>query len=490
VNQTYEDLVGGAGRSVFFRSRRFRTQSLVGELPAAVEVDGQRANLYDLSMTGLAFHVRETGTVPEVGAVVPLRVVLRDTTAFMGRGQVVRTEREPRRIKVGIRLVDALVDPMKIRELHDRLIVEEAISCGTDAFARVPVAYKQLCSDAAFFLNYWRTTLDRWEDRTARDRRSGDVSDEIELHAEARMRREWTKLRERGNELTRGIDVGDPIYFAAKRFTEIQLTPHFLRGSIWDRAYRKPLGYPGDYVLMNYMYDQERLGDTAFARILHQLGREERLAATVPSRNELVLRHIRATASEHATDPAHSAFITSIGAGPAREIENFLKSAAPRGRISICLIDQDENALAFASERLRRAALAHGDLVEVKYRYISFRQLMTRPDVLGELKGQHLIYSAGLADYLSDQVARELIRQCFELVAPGGSLLVGNAAMGPDVRWVPEFVLDWHMLYRSEAMLRGLAQNLETAAEIVVDRDRSEAWHFLNLRKRAPGGPD
>ena len=49
--------------------------------------------------------------------------------------------------------------------------------------------------------------------------------------------------------------------------------------------------------------------------------------------------------------------LASVGAGPARELEEYLSEAEPKVPLVISLVDQDEDALAFASERLRRVAL-------------------------------------------------------------------------------------------------------------------------------------
>jgi hypothetical protein len=58
-------------------------------------------------------------------------------------------------------------------------------------------------------------------------------------------------------------------------------------------------------------------------------------------------------------------------------------------------------------------------------------------------------------------------------------LVVGNAAAAPDVRWVPEFVLDWTMVYRTEADLHALARDFADRAQIEMECDDSAAWLFL-----------
>jgi hypothetical protein len=61
--------------------------------------------------------------------------------------------------------------------------------------------------------------------------------------------------------------------------------------------------------------------------------------------------------------------------------------------------------------------------------------------------------------------------------------VLGNAADEADVQWVPEFVLDWHMHYRSEGDLRDLASDLGGVAKIDIEKDLSGAWYFLVIRR-------
>jgi hypothetical protein len=59
---------------------------------------------------------------------------------------------------------------------------------------------------------------------------------------------------------------------ATKLFTEQVLTPEFMGGPIWNRSYRKPFGYPGDFQMMNYVYEWLPRGATVYEKLLHRLG--------------------------------------------------------------------------------------------------------------------------------------------------------------------------------------------------------------------------
>lgn len=67
-----------------------------------------------------------------------------------------------------------------------------------------------------------------------------------------------------------------------------------------------------------------------------------------------------------------------------------------------------------------------------------------------------LIYSAGLYEVLDDQDARDLTRNLFARLLPGGRLLVSNFLPGiADVAYL-EGLLDWQPHYRSDAALLDL----------------------------------
>jgi hypothetical protein len=458
------------------------------DLVPAVVLGDLSASLRDFSTTGLGVRVRDLPAQLSVGSIIPLSLRLNDVPAFTSRAQVVRVDGEGRWTTLGLKFLDDFLDPVELQATYGRLFVESAVSQGASRFAALPSDYRQLCGDAAFFFEYWRSSLDRLAIVETTGRISVAAATEIEAAAEARMRNEWVDIRVRGNELTRSLDPDDPRFVAAKRYTEIQLTPHTLDGLIWKRAYEKPLGYPGDYVLMTYMYDDSRCGVTAFERILHQLGREERLAATVPSRKELLVGLIKEVVRRRRNHRASAVRLLSIGAGPAREIEEFIESGDCALPLVVSLLDQDEDALAYACERLQKVALRHGRQIDIRARHIAFGQLLSRGDLLAELRGQDMIYSAGLMDYLSDRVAQGLVTLCYQLAAPQSLLAFGNALSAPDVRWVPEFVLDWRMIYRSESEVVRFAETLPSDASISVKTDPSSAWCFVLVEKPALPG--
>jgi hypothetical protein len=111
-----------------------------------------------------------------------------------------------------------------------------------------------------------------------------------------------------------------------------------------------------------------------------------------------------------------------------------------------------------------------------------------RSIVLGRsvFEPQDLIYSAGLYDYLSQNVAQRLTRRLFEMLRPGGRLVIANFALStPDAGYLEAF-MDWWLVYRDEAQMRDLAAEIDPAQVSHMNLFRDSVGHviYLELERR------
>jgi hypothetical protein len=477
---SYENLSGGQGRSIYFRAERYRPRGLLGRIQPTVEVGSRWVRLHDLSATGLSYWVDGGSAAPESGARLPVRLLLGDVVAFSAESEIVRHQPAEGRTKVALRFLRDHVVPDELKALHDRLDFERSVAKGLDAYREVPRAYRNAVEQARLFVEHWRRLLDERE-RALRAAGGADLPRllaDVEAAAEDRMRAEWREIHRAANAASHEIVEGEALT-ASKRYTETLLTSALRDVPLIWHTYEKPLGYPGDYLAMSRMYDGQRRGDSIFARVMDQLGHEERLAATVPERKRFLVRQIELCVAEARQRHEGPVRIVSIGSGPAREVVDYLRATEPGPALEFVMIDQDQQALSFASEKLLEAARPHAERVRTSFRHLSFAQLFALPELIGEVSQADMIYTAGLFDYLREEVGRALMNGCFGLLRDGGRLVVGNAADGPGVRWMPEFVLDWTMIYRTEAELRDLARDFAERARLEIECDESAAWLFL-----------
>ncbi len=99
----------------------------------------------------------------------------------------------------------------------------------------------------------------------------------------------------------------------------------------------------------------------------------------------------------------------------------------------------------------------------------------------------HLIYSAGLYDYLSDRIAAKLTSVLFEALHAGGSLLLANFTPVSYGRGYMEAFMDWDLVYRDEQKLRELAESLpaEDVARVECFEDPYKNVVYAEIVKRS-----
>ena len=94
-----------------------------------------------------------------------------------------------------------------------------------------------------------------------------------------------------------------------------------------------------------------------------------------------------------------------------------------------------------------------------------------------------MVYCAGLFDYLSDAVCVRLMNIFYDMLAPGGLLLVTNVDRGNPIRHWLEDVLDWHLIYRDGAEMKALKPERASIDDMTVCADYTGVNLFLEVRK-------
>jgi len=252
------------------------------------------------------------------------------------------------------------------------------------------------------------------------------------------------------------------------------------RGAIWDRSYAKPLGYPGDFEVMNQVYDWERKGTNVYEMLLHRLGLE--VAECIKTRMEVVRANIGKIVQEKGN--ARAARILSLGSGPAREVELFLGAGALKNkRAEFTLIDQYHAALSYAIEKTYPHVLNAKGQARVQCLNMSFTDILRGTGGLSTLPPQDMIYSVGLIDYLADRRAQALTRRLYESLAPEGLLIIGNMNDTPLSNvWPMEFIADWNLYYRSDAEMTAWTAGLQPAS-VWTELESTERVRLLFVRR-------
>jgi extracellular factor (EF) 3-hydroxypalmitic acid methyl ester biosynthesis protein len=214
-------------------------------------------------------------------------------------------------------------------------------------------------------------------------------------------------------------------------------------------AFSRPRGYPGDALLLDWIYRDFRLNrppsEASLAAKLYRRTNSSAPSTAVRWRRQHLAHLIDDVA---ANNP--NARILAVAAGHLREAD--LSVALQRGKVrKLVALDQDATSLAEIEHRY----VAHGLPIDTVCAPI--KDLIT-----GRYKVEDfdLIYSAGLYDYLDAPTAAALTARLFEGLIPGGKLVVTNFLQGtPDLGWM-EALMDWFLIYRTHEEVKSFASRI------------------------------
>jgi extracellular factor (EF) 3-hydroxypalmitic acid methyl ester biosynthesis protein len=238
------------------------------------------------------------------------------------------------------------------------------------------------------------------------------------------------------------------------------------------RCNEKPRGYPGDAVMIDYIYGVSSLKSEIDAlppqaAVVHEFSTNAAAPRAVRYRREFAAK----TVDEVAAVRGLGIRVVSIAAGHLREAE--LSDAAHAGTAEFIAIDQDAESL----ETIR------GTMGGMKVSTLegSVRQILT-----GKLRipNADLVYALGLFDYLPQPVAKRLTELMLEAVRPGGVLLIPNFLPGiGDIGWMESF-MDWKLVYRRDAEMLDLLGDWNQVARAEIHRDPDHNITFLKVYRQ------
>jgi SAM-dependent methyltransferase len=241
-----------------------------------------------------------------------------------------------------------------------------------------------------------------------------------------------------------------------------KLHVYFLQAPCIARAWSKPRGYPGDSGIMDMGYRNLPEGATPLGRCLHQWFSLSRGGTAVRARRRWILQQMQ----RHGRHYPHRWRALSVAGGSAWELRDLVEESFLVRTAELTLLDQDPRALEDAVEGYETAAARVGRRAPLT---------VVRSDIRALLRGettlppQDFIYSLGLYDYLPERAARALTARLYDLLDPGGQLVVANYLPGGDAQPMLEILMDWTLVYRSTDALAALADGLDGAVEVVPD---------------------
>ncbi|WP_166820404.1 class I SAM-dependent methyltransferase [Thalassoroseus pseudoceratinae] len=239
------------------------------------------------------------------------------------------------------------------------------------------------------------------------------------------------------------------------------------------RAFYKPRKYAGDAVMLDYIYGQEDYWPlpecTALGKQIFDYTTLAPASAGVRARRGYIADVLDLAAFE--TTRPH---VLSIASGHFREAE--MSAAIRRRRFGrVVALDADPQSLN-----------------EVETRYGRYGVETIAEPLMSLLKGTvdagrfDLIYSLGLFDYLNEKIGRRLVTKAFEMLRPGGRLIVANFLPGIHDIGYMEAIMDWKLIYRTRQEMIGMTLDIpeEEIQSVALESEENNNIIFMTIRRK------
>jgi CRP-like cAMP-binding protein/SAM-dependent methyltransferase len=245
------------------------------------------------------------------------------------------------------------------------------------------------------------------------------------------------------------------------------LFPYFMRSLFAERAYFKPKGYAGDYLMMEMIYRNQPEGDGKLGVILDRWYLSTSAARAVRGRRELLGESLQQSCAERVKS-TEMVRILNLACGSNRELFDFLSQCDYTDKIEAICVDADLDALQYTNQYVN--VFHHGALIRLMNDNVVKWSLGRVRHNFGMLD---MIYSAGLTDYLDRRLFKALVSRCYEHLKPGGMLIIGNFGPNNPNRIFMDRILQWKLIHRDEDELRQLFAETPFGqkAEIIAEKN-------------------
>jgi extracellular factor (EF) 3-hydroxypalmitic acid methyl ester biosynthesis protein len=265
-----------------------------------------------------------------------------------------------------------------------------------------------------------------------------------------------------------------------RAFGQRLLHPYLLCAPFINRCFTKPLGFAGDYEMMNMIVRNQLEGSSLYAKLANQYLLDQIGPMAVRGRVGFLNSKIIEETSR-VVRAGKTANIFCVACGPAWEVVNFITDSPLAEKARFRLLDFNEETLNYTTNKIKEVKRQNNRKTQVQF---------VRNSVQNLLRGRgkpppeyDLIYCSGLYDYLSDSVCLATNTHLYNLLNPGGALVVGNFAPNLPVRNFIEHFLEWFLIYRNASEMLALAPPQAQAENCGVRAEPTGTNFFLEVRK-------
>lgn len=352
---------------------------------------------------------------------------------------------------------------------------------------QVTSEFKVIIADMQTFL----VDLRRWLDQVELGVRSNPAQDRKEIERDVIQQLQQPVLPAIKNVFekfeTTARAVPEELQMVHRAYGRRQIHPLVLCSPFVYRVFHKPLGYAGDYEMVNMMLRDPNEGGSLFAKVINHNFLKQ--APCEAHRNRILyLTETLGRETRRVAAQGRNIRIFNLGCGPAKEVQNFLIQDDFCEKAQFTLLDFNDETLGYTEKELTALKNANHRSTSLTMVKRSVNQVLKdalKPSPDPNERDFDLVYCAGLFDYLSDRICKRLMDYFYEILAPGGLLVATNVAAANPIREVMESFLEWHLVYRDHEQMEILVPEKALPGSHAVKQEATGVNLFLEVRKPA-----
>lgn len=229
--------------------------------------------------------------------------------------------------------------------------------------------------------------------------------------------------------------------------------PWVYKSPMIKRAFEKPKGYPGDYLMLENVYDNQPLAKSGIGVYFDKYFLSSPYAVAVRCRKDKLREFIEKEIKRVAFQDIK---IFDIACGSCREIKELPITLFKEEKITFNCLDWDQDALEFSRDKV------NGSPSNVKFNFIKedIMNLIRDSSRVGSFAQQDLVYSIGLIDYLPDRILKLFMQFFYGILKVKGKLILTHKNKEKTFSPVgPDWFCNWKFVPRSKEEVVHLFHN-------------------------------
>lgn len=283
---------------------------------------------------------------------------------------------------------------------------------------------------------------------------------------------------------TDAILCRDRVYEQIERITDIiedspdekeELRDHFFticqkfaKSPLHRRARNKPLGYAGDYLLIDWIYTNQTLPNGP-GQILDAIFQNYEASQAVRNRKDYFIKKCL----ELSHSRKGQVDILDVASGPCRDVLEAFNASSNGKNMHFHCIDQEPDAILYAESLLKDTKAQ----ANVKFECSNIIQMKIN-------KQYDMVWTAGLFDYFEDRVVVLMLKKFWRYLKEDGQIIFGNFGPYNPTRKTMELIGQWNLIHRSAEHLISLVEEAKIPfSEIKVENEPLGINLFCNIKK-------